>query len=299
MATATLGPAGGAGGRDFNNYTVPDGARITAVHVWASRYVDALQIVYSDADGNVDTLPRIGGEGGEDYVFALEADEYLTGISGRSGWYIDELRIHTNKRTSEAFGSGGGFNEFEFNAPDGHAVVGFWGRADWYIDALGVVMRPTPKKRGRKAKAPQAGEGEPVIKGASAAKGKKRKPQEGTDVQAEAAEVPAGAGEPVVKGLSAAKKKGKAKAQGGVKDLQKVEGIGPKIATLLADNGVGSLQALAETPVARLEEILKQAGRRYAIASPETWPEQAALGARGDWEGLEKMQATLKGGRRL
>jgi hypothetical protein len=34
------------------------------------------------------------------------------------------------------------------------------------------------------------------------------------------------------------------------------------------------------------------------LADPTTWPEQAGIAAKGDWEALEQLQAMLKGGRR-
>jgi len=54
---------------------------------------------------------------------------------------------------------------------------------------------------------------------------------------------------------------------------------------------------LAETDVRLLREILDEAGIR--IADPETWPEQASLAAKEDWQGLQTLQSTLKGGRRI
>ena len=82
-------------------------------------------------------------------------------------------------------------------------------------------------------------------------------------------------------------------------DLQKVEGIGPKIAEMLIANGIYDLSDLAATPVEQLREILDAAGPRYRIANPGTWPEQAALGAAGDWEAFNALTAQLKRGRRV
>jgi len=81
-------------------------------------------------------------------------------------------------------------------------------------------------------------------------------------------------------------------------NLTVVEGIGPKIAELLAANGIATFAALAATPAERLKEILLSGGRRFAIADPTTWPQQAALAASGDTDGLAALQASLKGGRK-
>jgi len=82
-------------------------------------------------------------------------------------------------------------------------------------------------------------------------------------------------------------------------DLTKIEGIGPKIAEeVLGKNGIRSFEALAATPVERLRELLSEAGPRFAAHDPATWPEQAALAARGDFEALDKLKAELVGGKR-
>jgi predicted flap endonuclease-1-like 5' DNA nuclease len=57
-------------------------------------------------------------------------------------------------------------------------------------------------------------------------------------------------------------------------DLQRIEGIGPKISGLLQAAGI-------------------------TIADPATWPEQARLAAAGRWDELEILQEELKGGRRV
>jgi predicted flap endonuclease-1-like 5' DNA nuclease len=83
----------------------------------------------------------------------------------------------------------------------------------------------------------------------------------------------------------------------GPDDLKVVEGIGPAIARLLGEQGITTFQQLAGTPVERLDEILTAANLRR-LANPGTWPEQARYAAGGDWAGLERFQATLKGGLR-
>lgn len=249
MTLATFGPAGGKGGNAFADYLAPENGRITAVHIYADRYIDAIQLEYTTESGEAGLLPKIGGLGGELNIFALDEDEWITGISGEADWYVDALVIHTNKRKSPVFG-GQGTQEFAFLAAEGSGVVGFFGRADWYVDALGIYTRPlaTPAKP------------EPISK-------------------------------PVPEPVAAREPQ--------PKDLQKVEGIGPKIAGLLIDKGIYNLADLAKTPVDTLQGILAEAGRRYAIADPSTWPEQAALGAEGAWDKMKALQDKLKGGRRV
>ena len=82
-------------------------------------------------------------------------------------------------------------------------------------------------------------------------------------------------------------------------DLTKIEGIGPKIAQVLADAGIATFAALAGTSAGRLREILNAAGSRYRITDPTTWPEQAAHAAAGDWDKFNDLVAKLKAGKRV
>lgn len=142
MEMLQLGPAGGTGGKPFAQYIIPAGARVSSVHIYTDWVIDALRFDYAAADDAPGSLPPIGGLGGAHHAFELEPDEYLTGISGRYGWYVDAVRFQTNKRESPFFGGEGGIHEFEFKAPAGYEIVGLFGRAAWYIDALGVIVRP-------------------------------------------------------------------------------------------------------------------------------------------------------------
>jgi predicted flap endonuclease-1-like 5' DNA nuclease len=82
-------------------------------------------------------------------------------------------------------------------------------------------------------------------------------------------------------------------------DLRRIEGIGPKLASVLGEAGIQSFAALADTDVSRLEQILEEADPRLLrLANPSTWPEQAALASAGDWEALDALRSELKGGRR-
>jgi len=82
----------------------------------------------------------------------------------------------------------------------------------------------------------------------------------------------------------------------GADDLTVVEGIGPKISEILAVAGISTFKQLAGAKVSKIEEILKAAGSRYALANPGTWPEQAALLADGKFEDFEKLAKELDGG---
>ncbi len=80
-------------------------------------------------------------------------------------------------------------------------------------------------------------------------------------------------------------------------DLKKVEGIGPKIAELLNNAGIFTFSQLAITEVDRIKQVLEEAGSRYTMHDPTTWPKQAEMAAAGKWEELEKWQDELDGGK--
>ena len=80
-------------------------------------------------------------------------------------------------------------------------------------------------------------------------------------------------------------------------DLQIVEGIGPKIESILKAAGINNRAELGATSVERLKEILTEAGDRYRLADPTTWPRQAKLAAEENWRALREYQEFLDGGK--
>ena len=79
-------------------------------------------------------------------------------------------------------------------------------------------------------------------------------------------------------------------------DLKKLEGIGPKVAQVLAEAGITTFAELAATDVEKAREVLVAA--KLQMMDPSGWIEQAILAANGEWDALEKLQDELKGGRR-
>jgi hypothetical protein len=141
---------GGRGGSPFSDRDIPEGASVSEIRVQSASVVDGIQIVYSLRDGSVSEGPRHGGTGGRSDVFRLDRDEYVTGIYGRYGDYIDSITIVTNKRTSQRFGGQGGRSDFRIDLPGGTRMVGFSGRAARYLDAVGLMYEPilsrTPRR---------------------------------------------------------------------------------------------------------------------------------------------------------
>ncbi len=86
------------------------------------------------------------------------------------------------------------------------------------------------------------------------------------------------------------------KAAGGADDLTKIEGVGPKVAKVLNEAGISSFADLAGAKAADVQKALDAAGLQ--MMDPKGWISQAKLAAKGDWEGFEKLQVELKGGRK-
>ena len=79
-------------------------------------------------------------------------------------------------------------------------------------------------------------------------------------------------------------------------DFRRLEGIGPKVNALLHESGIRTYGDLAESNEDRLRGILRSAN--LYMMNPESWPEQAGLAAKGDWEALEVRKQQLRGGRK-
>lgn len=82
-------------------------------------------------------------------------------------------------------------------------------------------------------------------------------------------------------------------------NLRIIEGVGPKIESLLEREQIASFKQLSQTNMEQLKDILKKAGDRYAFHNPATWPEQALLAHEHKWDELEEFQDYLKGGNSL
>ncbi len=75
--------------------------------------------------------------------------------------------------------------------------------------------------------------------------------------------------------------------------LDIVEGIPPKVSTLLHKAGIKNWSDLAKTEVDQLNAILKKGGKRYEIYNPLNWPQQAKLLAAGQWKNFKDLEAEL------
>ena len=68
-------------------------------------------------------------------------------------------------------------------------------------------------------------------------------------------------------------------------DLTQLNGIGPRISSILSDGGVTTYDELQHTDPADLRKIIAQGGA-LPPSSLDTWPTQASYAVRGDWSGL-------------
>lgn len=80
-------------------------------------------------------------------------------------------------------------------------------------------------------------------------------------------------------------------------DLKIVEGIGPKIEELFHNAGIRTWKALSETSVEKCQQILDNAGEKFRIHKPATWPKQCELACLGKWNELKQWQDQMSGGK--
>ncbi|TAK31607.1 MAG: 50S ribosomal protein L27 [Saprospiraceae bacterium] len=167
------------------------------------------------------------------------------------------------------------------------------GRRNWTLvsilpfeevaETVAEVNKPAPK---RATQPPTIVEKEAAVE-----------PKVVTPVKA-AEEVPAKAAKAEKKEAAPKKATPKKAAETALDDLKKIEGIGPKIASMLNEAGFNTFADLAAAKPDKISEILVEAGgNRYKAYDPSTWPKQAGLAANGKWAELQKLQDELKGGR--
>ena len=80
-------------------------------------------------------------------------------------------------------------------------------------------------------------------------------------------------------------------------DLKIVEGIGPKIESILKAAGIQNWSDLSQKSPEKIRSILLASDPRYRMHDPSTWPDQAKLARLGNWDALRKLQDKLDGGK--
>lgn len=74
-------------------------------------------------------------------------------------------------------------------------------------------------------------------------------------------------------------------------DLTKILGIGPVISNFFKSKGIYSYRQLSELTSGDIKNLLAE--KKFRLQNPQTWSEQAALAAIGDWEGLARIQKEM------
>jgi predicted flap endonuclease-1-like 5' DNA nuclease len=80
-------------------------------------------------------------------------------------------------------------------------------------------------------------------------------------------------------------------------NLQVIEGVGPKMESVLKEKNVKTHSDVAGKSADQLRVLLDSYGDKYRIIDPTTWPQQASLAARGEWDDLIALQKKLDTGR--
>ena len=79
-------------------------------------------------------------------------------------------------------------------------------------------------------------------------------------------------------------------------DLKKLEGIGPKLEQVLNAVSIQNFAQLASMTPEQIKSILDAAGNQFRMHDPKSWPYQAELASKGEWERLKEYQNLLIGG---
>lgn len=81
-------------------------------------------------------------------------------------------------------------------------------------------------------------------------------------------------------------------------NLRLIEGIGPKIESILKKAGLRTWRILSQMTAEEIREILlTEGGERYKVHDPSSWPQQALLAADGKFDELKAYQKGLDGGK--
>jgi hypothetical protein len=141
MAWQQSAAAGGSGGSAFSD-DLTQVARLAGFVINSGWYVDGIQGIFQRCDGTPFNGPWHGGVGGTSHsIVNFAPSEYIVGITGSSGWYINQITIQTNLDTYGPYGQQTGANAW--NVPYDN-IGGFFGSAGSYLDKLGFFYPSCP-----------------------------------------------------------------------------------------------------------------------------------------------------------
>jgi hypothetical protein len=132
------GGTGGSAWWDATAQSILDGDALQQVTLGSGEYLDSITSVYGGT-----SLKHGGGGGKLGQPLVLQAGEFISSVSGRSGKYVDHLTlVTTDGQQRDGGGNGGGAFGWSLPAATGSdhtVVVGFGGRWRRYVDAIGPM----------------------------------------------------------------------------------------------------------------------------------------------------------------
>ena len=129
---------GGGGGASFDDsHVIENWGPVRQIVVRHGDRVDAIGVLW--ANGN---FVNHGGSGGNETIVNLAADEFISGVQGRSGDRLDQISFQSNKQSYGPFGGGGGA-PFSVNFSGG-ALHYIFGRSGSGVDQIGFAFGAQP-----------------------------------------------------------------------------------------------------------------------------------------------------------
>jgi jacalin-like lectin domain-containing protein len=155
MPVFPLGPAGGGGGRPFNDFFDVQGgfqappASVATLDVNAGQTLDHLLVTYRSGGTTFPPVQHGASNGGSHFhtfFINLDGGERLITVHGWLNVFDGTLEVRgfqfaTNfNRHSDVLGANTG-EAFFLDAPPNGEITAFWGRQGLFFDAVGVMVR--------------------------------------------------------------------------------------------------------------------------------------------------------------
>jgi hypothetical protein len=135
---------------------------VCAITVWGLDFIQGLQVTYFLEGQHVVTPPRMAAVHIASQTVKIHHcnGEYIVGVEGTVGKWINSLAITTNQRTVTFGGATGNESTsvpsspvsatpFTCAVPEGHRVVAFQGGYGIHLYQLGVLSQPITERDGR------------------------------------------------------------------------------------------------------------------------------------------------------
>lgn len=140
---------GAKGYTHFRIMPPADVKRVSAIHFWEGKHVDAVQLVYETNDGRSITSQKHGGGGGAKKETTLAVGEKVKHMTIRYGSIIDQIWINTNLKSNIHNGGKGGSTNCNSVVPDDYEFIGLEG---WHGEYKGPIVLSKLRLISRKRK---------------------------------------------------------------------------------------------------------------------------------------------------